>query len=68
MFELTLPYITLLMNIVTGDEVSFIVKHTPKGVQADGLQLMIPEVTTKSIRVYPLNAVEFNFNVIQADQ
>ena len=44
-----LSYITLLMNIITGDEVSFIVKHTPKGVQADGLQLMIPEVSTKSI-------------------
>jgi hypothetical protein len=52
------------MNITTGDEVSFIVKHTPKGVQADGLQLMIPEVLSKSIRIYLLNAVGFNYDVI----
>lgn len=38
--------LTFLMYIIAGDEVSFIVKHTPKGVQADGLQLMIAEVTT----------------------
>ena len=38
------------MYIIAGDEVSFIVKHTPKGVQADGLQLMIAEVTTERIK------------------
>ena len=40
-----------LMNVIAGDEVSFIVKHTPKGVQADGLQLMIAEVTSKSFEI-----------------
>ena len=37
--------LTFSTCIIAGDEVSFIVKHTPKGVQADGLQLMIAEVS-----------------------
>lgn len=56
------------MNIITGDEVSFIVKHTPKGVQADGLQLMIPEVSTKSITTYLLNPVEFNCFAVKVNK
>lgn len=33
-----------LSNWFEGDEVSFVVRQTPKGLQAEGLQLMIAEV------------------------